>query len=96
MSGFDLALASTPFKTLRYHKKAIRKAQFHAHYPLMSTCSDDGTVHIFHDTVYNDFIHNALIVPLKVLRGHKVTGDLGVLDTDFHPTQVRVVARVDA
>ena len=96
MSWFDLDLASTPFKTLRYHQKAIRKAQFHAHYPLMSTCSDDGTVHIFHDTVYNDFIHNALIVPLKVLRGHKVTGDLGVLDTDFHPTQVRVVARVDA
>ena len=96
MSWFDLDLASTPFKTLRYHKKAIRKAQFHAHYPLMSTCSDDGTVHIFHDTVDNDFIHNALIVPLKVLRGHKVTGDLGVLDTDFHPTQVRVVARVDA
>lgn len=96
MSWFDLDLASTPFKTLRYHKKAIRKAQFHAHYPLMSTCSDDGTVHIFHDTVYNDFIHNALIVPLKVLRGHKVTGDLGVLDTDFHPTQVRVDARVDA
>ena len=80
MSWFDLDLASTPFKTLRYPKKAIRKAQFHAHYPLMSTCSDDGTVHIFHDTVYNDFIHNALIVPLKVLRGHKVTGDLGVCE----------------
>ncbi|KAK8830975.1 hypothetical protein WA577_003675 [Blastocystis sp. JDR] len=91
LSWFDLDLASTPFKTLRYHKKAIRNAQFHAHYPLMSTCSDDGTVHVFHDTVYNDFIHNALIVPLKVLRGHTVTDDLGVLDTDFHPTQPWIV-----
>lgn len=62
----------------------------------MSTCSDDGTVHVFHDTVYNDFIHNALIVPLKVLRGHTVTDDLGVLDTDFHPTQVPSVEGIDA
>lgn len=53
-------------------------------------------MHVFHDTVYNDFIHNALIVPLKVLRGHTVTDDLGVLDTDFHPTQVRPMEGIDA
>ena len=89
-SWFDLDLSSTPYKTLRYHQKAIRSVQFHKQYPLLSTCSDDGTVHIIHATVYNDFIHNALIVPLKVLRGHEVKNELGVLDTDFHPTQVRM------
>ena len=52
LSWFDLDLSSTPFKTLRYHKKAIRRVQFHPNYPLMSTCSDDGTIHIFHTTVY--------------------------------------------
>lgn len=52
LSWFDLDLASTPYKTLRYHKKAIRTVQFHRTYPLMSTCSDDGTIHIFHTTVY--------------------------------------------
>ena len=52
LSWFDLDLSSTPFKTLRYHKKAIRRVQFHPTYPLMSTCSDDGTVHTFHTTVY--------------------------------------------
>ena len=91
LSWFDLDLASTPYKTLRYHKKAIRQVQFHPQYPLMSTCSDDGTIHIFHTTVYNDFIHNALIVPLKVLRGHQIKNDLGVLDTQFHPTQPWIV-----
>ena len=39
---------------------------------------------------HSDFIHNALIVPLKVLRGHKIIDDLGVLDTEFHPSQVGV------
>ena len=39
----------------------------------------------------SDFIHNALIVPLKVLRGHTVTGDLGVLDTTFHPSQPWII-----
>ncbi|KAK8819896.1 hypothetical protein WA538_001999 [Blastocystis sp. DL] len=91
LSWFDLDLSSTPFKTLRYHKKAIRRVQFHPTYPLMSTCSDDGTVHIFHTTVYNDFVHNALIIPLKVLRGHVVKDDLGVMDTQFHPTQPWII-----
>ena len=36
----------------------------------------------------SDFVHNALIIPLKVLRGHVITDDLGVMDTQFHPTQV--------
>ena len=39
--------------------------------------------------ICSDFIHNALIVPPKVLRGHEIKGELGVLDTEFHPNQVR-------
>lgn len=35
----------------------------------------------------SDLLQNPLIVPVKVLRGHVVTHDLGVLDVTFHPTQ---------
>ncbi|GAA6091182.1 ribosome biogenesis protein bop1, partial [Tachysurus ichikawai] len=34
-----------------------------------------------------DLLQNPLIVPVKVLKGHTITHDLGVLDVAFHPTQ---------
>jgi len=40
-----------------------------------------------HGKVYTDMLENALIVPLKVLKGHQIKNDLGVLDIVFHPTQ---------
>ncbi|KAF0701117.1 Aste57867_8414 [Aphanomyces stellatus] len=83
---FDLDLSSTPFKTLKYHEKATRAVGFHKRYPLMASASDDGTIHIFHAMVYSDLIKNPLIVPLKILRGHEVTGGLGVMALAFHPT----------
>ena len=46
-----------------------------------------GNLNIFHATVYNDLMQNALIVPLKILQGHQVKEDLGVLDIKFHPKQ---------
>ncbi len=49
---FDLDLSSAPFKTLKFHEKALRCVQFHRKYPLFASSSDDGTVHIFHATVY--------------------------------------------
>ena len=84
---FDLDLSSTPYKTLKFHEKAVRDLCFHKRYPLMASASDDGTVHIFHSAVYSDLARNPLIVPLKVLRGHGVKGGMGVLSTVFHPRQ---------
>ncbi len=78
---------STPYKTLKYHKKAVRQVAFHNSYPLFATCADDGTINIFHGMVYNDLMANALIVPLKILKGHIIKDDLGVLDIVFHPKQ---------
>jgi ribosome biogenesis protein ERB1 len=85
---FDTELSSKPFRTLRYHAKGVRKAAFHAGGPpLMATASDDGSVHVFHARVFNDFTNNPLLVPVKILRGHAVTSEgLGVLDCAFHPT----------
>eukprot|EP00040_Diaphanoeca_grandis_P028077 m.161269 g.161269 ORF g.161269 m.161269 type:complete len:889 (+) comp31222_c0_seq1:149-2815(+) len=86
---FDLDLSVKPYKTLRYHRLAIRSVQFHQRHPLFASASDDGTIHIFHGMVYNDLMQNPLIVPVKILRGHSredKTG-LGVMDCCFHPTQ---------
>lgn len=86
----DLDLSNTPYKTLRYHQKAIRSVRYHPNagqYPLFADASDDGSIQIFHGKVVNDSLENATIVPLKVLKGHKVTGELGVLDVEWHPRE---------
>lgn len=84
---FDLDLSSSPYKTLKFHEKAVRSVSFHKRYPLMASAADDGTVHVFHAMTYSDLLRNAMIVPLKILRGHGVKGDLGVLKIAFHPKQ---------
>lgn len=89
----DLDLSVRPFKTLRYHKKAIRGVKFHrGGLPLFADASDDGSLQIFHGKVVGDMMENASIVPLKVLRGHTVKKELGVLDLDWHPTQPWLVS----
>ncbi|XP_056153786.1 ribosome biogenesis protein bop1 isoform X2 [Lampris incognitus] len=87
LSWFDLDLSTTPYKMLRHHKKAVRGVAYHKTYPLFASGSDDGSVIVCHGTVYNDLLQNPLIVPVKVLKGHVLTQDLGVLDVTFHPTQ---------
>lgn len=87
LSWFDLDLSTKPYKMLRHHKRAVRGVAYHRLYPLFASASDDGSVIVCHGTVYNDLLQNPLIVPVKVLRGHVITHDLGVLDVTFHPTQ---------
>ncbi|SCU79486.1 LAFA_0B03444g1_1 [Lachancea sp. 'fantastica'] len=83
----DLDLASTPYKTLRYHEKAVRSVSFHKKLPLFCSASDDSIIHIFHATVYDDMMKNPLLVPLKKLEGHKTVNSLGVLDLIWHPRE---------
>lgn len=84
----DLDLSATPYKTLRYHEKAVRAVSFHkGNLPLFCSASDDGSIHIFHATVYDDLITNPLLVPLKKLQGHKIINSLGVLDVCWHPRE---------
>jgi ribosome biogenesis protein ERB1 len=84
----DLDLSVRPYKTLRYHQKAIRAVKFHpGGLPLFADASDDGSLQIFHGKVVGDLMENATIVPLKVLRGHQVKKELGVLDLDWHPRE---------
>jgi len=94
LSWFDMDLSTKPYKTMKYHESAIRSVVFHRKYPLFASASDDGTVIISHGMVYSDLLQNPLIVPVKVLRGHKRSKDtgLGVLDCIFHPTQPWIVS----
>jgi len=87
MVWFDLDLSHTPYKTLKYHERAVRDVEFHHRYPLMASASDDGAVHVFHSMVYSDLMRNPLIVPVKILRGHEIKNKHGVLTLSFHPTQ---------
>ncbi|XP_065585207.1 ribosome biogenesis protein BOP1 [Cyrtonyx montezumae] len=87
LAWFDLDLSTRPYQLLRHHRKALRSVAFHKHYPLFASGSDDGTVIVCHGMVYNDLLQNPLLVPVKVLKGHALTLDLGVLDVVFHPTQ---------
>ncbi|XP_046843555.1 ribosome biogenesis protein bop1-like isoform X2 [Xenia sp. Carnegie-2017] len=84
---FDIDLSTYPYKTLRHHQKALRQVIYHQRYPLFASCSDDGTVIVCHGMVYSDLMQNPLIVPVKLLRGHKQADNLGILDCVFHPSQ---------
>jgi ribosome biogenesis protein ERB1 len=83
---------SKPYKTLRYHGKAIRAVKFHPTHPLFADVSDDGTLQVFHGKVVGDMMANATIVPLKVLRGHNLNNGLGALDLDWHPREAWCVS----
>ncbi|KAJ2762284.1 Ribosome biogenesis protein erb1, partial [Coemansia nantahalensis] len=87
LSWFDLDLSVKPYRSIRYHTQAIRQVQFSRRFPLFATASDDGTIQMYHGTVYQDLNQNPLIVPLKILRGHEIRNSLGVLDCVFHPIQ---------
>ncbi|KAJ3260770.1 Ribosome biogenesis protein erb1 [Boothiomyces macroporosus] len=84
---FDMDLSAKPYKTLRYHKEAVRQVAYHKRYPLFASSSDDGSVLLFHGMVYNDLMQNPLIVPLKTLSAHERVESLGALDCQWHPIQ---------
>ncbi|KAG9253548.1 NUC169 domain-containing protein [Emericellopsis atlantica] len=81
----DLDLSSRPFKTMRFHSQAIRAVKYHKSLPLFADASDDGSLQIFHGRIVSDLMESATIVPVKMLKGHKVTSNLGVMDVDWHP-----------
>jgi len=83
---FDLDLSSTPYKTLKYHTRAVRQAQYSTRFPLLASCSDDTSIHIFHNMVYEDYMRNPLIVPVKIIKGyHAETKDgYGILSICWH------------
>ena len=80
-------LSTSPYKTMRAHQLAVRSVAYHPRLPLFASASDDANVHVYHGRVYADLLSNPLIVPLKILKGHKIKDHLGVMAVVFHPTQ---------
>lgn len=77
---------------MRFHDEAIRAVRFHkGGLPLFADASDDGSLQIFYNKVVND-LENPTIVPLKMLKGHRVVSRLGVLDLDWHPREPWLVS----
>ncbi|KAI9168472.1 Ribosome biogenesis protein erb1 [Blastocladiella emersonii ATCC 22665] len=89
---WDLELGTMPYKTLRYHKQALRSVVFHPKFPLFASASDDGTIQVFHGMVYADLLTNPLIVPVKILRAHQPVDALGALNLQWHPTQPWIIS----
>ena len=87
MLCYDLDLSTKPYKTMQYHDKAVTATHFHEQYPLMASASNDGSVHVFHFKVDNETLSDAVILPLKVLKGHTTKGIDGVKNIKFHPKQ---------
>ncbi|ROT74343.1 putative ribosome biogenesis protein BOP1 [Penaeus vannamei] len=73
-------------------KEAVRKVAFHRKYPLFASASDDGRIIVSHGMVYNDWITDPLIVPVKELAGHWFLKNLCVLDIAWHPYEPFVLS----
>jgi len=84
---FDMDLSTYPYKTLRAHQLAVRSVAFHPTLPLCASASDDTAVHVYHGRVFDDLMSNPLIVPVKILRGHKAKDHVGIMACAFHPTR---------
>ena len=85
---FDLDGASTPFRSMRYHTRAVRDLAFHPRFPLFASVADDGCAHVFHASVYADLMTDPRILPVKIIRQAHEPDEEGVAITAaaFHPT----------
>ncbi len=72
---------------MQYHEQGVTSTHFHEQYPLMASASNDGSIHIFHFKVDNQTVNDAVILPLKVLKGHIKKEGEGVKMVKFHPKQ---------
>ncbi|KNC30212.1 hypothetical protein FF38_09738 [Lucilia cuprina] len=72
----DMDLSDRPYKTLRYHERAVRDVKFHKKLPLFCSASDDGAINVLHATVYDDVAKNPMLVPLKILKECEANSDI--------------------
>ncbi|OMJ91773.1 hypothetical protein SteCoe_5553 [Stentor coeruleus] len=79
---YDYDLSAMPYKTFPFHKKQLTYVATHKRYPLIATSGLDKTLHIFHAQVYQDYMQQPLIIPLRVLQT-----EISPLQCLFHPKQ---------
>ncbi|KAG7174653.1 ribosome biogenesis protein BOP1 homolog [Homarus americanus] len=84
LNWFEMECTRRPH-LLRYHRTAVRSVAFHRKYPLFASAADEGRVIISHGMVYNDWLKDPFLVPVKELKGHSKFEDYCVLDLTWHP-----------
>jgi len=84
---YDLDFSHKPCRVLKYHTTPVRAIAFHATEPLFASVADDGSCQVFHGMVPQDFKHDPLLIPVKILLGHELIDYRGLTDCAFHPTQ---------
>ncbi|ETO05515.1 ribosome biogenesis protein bop1 [Reticulomyxa filosa] len=98
---YDIDLSHKPYKTFRFHKKAVRKCIFHPsrkYSHLWATCGDDGTIKIFYCKMFRDVYADPVLIPLKIINvnrnnpNKKRPTNHRVLDIQFHPKQPWIIA----
>ena len=82
LQWYDYDLSTTPYKTFVYHKAELTSVDTHSRYPLLATSSRDSSIHIFHAQVYQDYLHQPLVVPVKIIKTKEVP-----VKCLFHPKQ---------
>jgi ribosome biogenesis protein ERB1 len=89
---FDLDLSAKPYKSMTFHEKGVTSIDYHPEYPLMASASNDATIHVFHFKGQTETLQEAIILPLKVLRGHSIRSLEGVKSIKFHPKQPWIIS----
>lgn len=86
VAWFQADLSEKPYKIMEYHQSKVKSVAFHSNYPLFASATKGGEILVYHSKVFEDFIHDPLIVPLQKLSSiHKKTESYEVNDAVFHP-----------
>lgn len=84
---FDLDYSIRPYRTFKsVSNDVLRQVVYHNRYSLFASCSEDGKINIYHSMVYDDLLHNPLIVPVKKLKTKHQLKDIA-----FHPYQPWII-----
>lgn len=82
IAWFQLDLSEKPYKQLDFHKNPIQGLNYHPRHNLFASAANNGEILVYYSKVYDDLIHDPLIVPLNKL-GKASKTELN--DLVFHP-----------
>lgn len=86
LAWFQSDLSDKPFMNMAdYHEGIIKGISFSNNYPLLSSCSVDGKIILYHAKVNDDFLQDPTIVPLTSLNSFYGYEDKEVNGIKFHP-----------
>lgn len=86
LAWFQSDMSDKPFMNMAdYHEGIIKGVSFSNNFPLLSSCSIDGKIILYHTKVNEDFLKDPLIVPLTSLNSFYGHEEKEVNSVRFHP-----------